>query len=190
MKAAVVIVCFLVLAGCAQVGIGTKDECEQIQKALQEEKSYFSRQLAEEQQKSYNLEARLEDCIVNKKGLEAKVSSAEIELSRLKNESQLLGMIEEKVKESMKVEELDKYYQEAFGPKGIPNTYRIKKMEEIIRALNDSQMEKEMLALKNCDNPVSCQKAKEAFVETMRKRQEMIMEQIREIVRKSGPLEN
>ncbi|MEM4554659.1 MAG: hypothetical protein QXT25_02305 [Candidatus Anstonellaceae archaeon] len=180
MPAAVLIVASLLVAGCLTDAESKYDE---IKKGYESQIMALNEKLAQQESKIFSLEARIAECAAAKEGMQTKLNALDAELGKARKEGEILEATKSKVNEMELLNELEIYYNQTYGPKGVPNTYRLKKIEELVSSISFEKISQAWAVLKSCSNMIECERARLAFADAISQRQCAIGQEIVEMLK-------
>jgi len=161
--ALIAIVSLALLFGCAGSGVPQEKYdalAASCAKAKNESASALSSQIA----KTSAANSQLSSCTEEKQSLEGLLSVNEQEIESLKVDAAVLASARAKTDAIAQYGLASQYYLDAFGPGKVPNTARMKKIEEEVASLNDTGLMSIWLEVKMCQSITDCDNAKAKFV--------------------------
>ena len=104
----------------------------------------------------------------------------------LRTEAGALAQARQKAEEIAAYELALQYYNDAFGPGKVLNTYRLNRIDTQVRSLPDAQLLVLWNAVRNCGGLTDCDNAKAAFTSAIQGKKNALALQIVEIVREKN----
>lgn len=155
--------CFALLFGCAMLGVPQKDY-DSLKASCTDEKQSLQSDLSAEKDTSAQSAQRLLDCTNAKQALDTRIASKDSEISRLRKEEAILQEAMKKTDQIAAYQLALEYYNDAFGPGGVPNTYRMAQIGSQLQLLSDPKLPPLWNSVRNCGGLSDCEDAKAAFV--------------------------
>ena len=163
MFALIALVSLALLFGCAGSGV-PQEKYDELSASCSRAKSDASSALSAETAKTSSATARLSACIGEKQSLESLVEVRERENGALRAEEAVLAKARAKMDLAAQYNATAGYYLDAFGPGKVPNTARIRKIDEQATLLHDSALSALWQDVKACQGITGCDTAKAKMV--------------------------
>ena len=157
----VALAALLLLSGCASVPQYRYDE---LKSACDAEIAACNADIAKEQAKSGTFEQKASDCVVAKQGLEALLARKDAECANYRKDSGILVAAREKTAEMARYNLTISYYNEIYGAGKIPNTQKLRTMENHLLLLNDQPLYAQWVAVMKCQGVSDCADSKAKFL--------------------------
>ncbi len=170
----------LLLSGC--IGV-PQDKYDALKLSCDQQQKDAAGALAAEKAKSAQLNGKLSDCTVAKQGAESLLSTRSAECEALKNDSTVLKAAREKTALIATYRTATQYYNDAYGPGNIPNTYKYNRMDSLLNGLPDKTLYYLWMDVKGCQGIVACDAAKDKFTSTINSSITALSLQIADMVR-------
>ena len=171
----------VLLAGCA--GSVPQKEYDYLKASCADEKQSLQTELDSANGKIASAAQRYEDCISAKQALEGKLEMKELENSMLRTEAGVLVTARQKAEEIAAYGLVLQYYDDAFGPGKVLNTYRLNRIDTQVRSLLDSQLLALWNGVRNCGGLTDCDSAKAKFTSEIQNKKGALALEIVEIVK-------
>ena len=171
----------IALAGCVIGGVSQGDY-DSLKASCTSDAQASAAALQREQAKSADEAQRLSDCMDSNSVLNGRIAIKDAEITGLQSGQAVLEAARQKTGQFAAYGLALQYYNDAFGPGSIANTYRLNRIDAQVGLLSDRNMPALWSAVRNCGGITDCANAKAAFVSAIQDRENAIALQVVGIV--------
>lgn len=169
------------LSGCVLGGVSQGDY-NSLKASCASDAQAAASALQNEQAKSADAAQRLADCTNSNAALNSKAAIKDSEIASLQSEEAILDAARQKAAQVAALGLALQYYEDAFGPGSIANTYRLNRIDSQVASLSDQNLTALWGAARNCSGITDCATARSAFVSGIQGREDALALQIAGIV--------
>ncbi|MEM2138002.1 MAG: hypothetical protein QW568_02850 [Candidatus Anstonellaceae archaeon] len=185
MKQAIIILiaALLLLFGCTGV---PQEKYNTLKESCDREKAELSASAEKEQVKSSELQGRLSNCQAGSDADKLVIRTQESQIAALKADSSLLLDAKGEADKIGQLRLLRTYYEEAFGPGKIANSYKLNRIDAQTASLSDTELYNIWKSVRNCQSSTECDTAKANFIKAIDTRITAIAFRIVDIVNRKA----
>ena len=154
---------FFLLFGCVLGGVPQKDY-DALKASCASDREASAAALQSEQAKSEDAAQRLDACMGSNSALNSRIALKDSEITGLQADKAVLDAARQKTGQIAACGLALQYYNDAFGPGSIANTYRLNRIDAQVASLSDQNLTALWGAVRNCDGITGCANARAAFV--------------------------
>jgi hypothetical protein len=167
----------LLLSGCA-LGVVPQKDYDELKQSCLDERLSLNSDLSTEKERALDASQRLSDCASANDMLEGKIALKDAEIMKLNEGNAVLAQAIQMAGEIAALDLLLQYYNDAFGPGGIANTYRLGRIDAQVKLLPSPSLASAWASVRSCSSSSQCDSSKAAFVNAVRARQAKLSEEI------------
>jgi len=167
-------VALALLFGCTGSNV-TQEQYDTLSTSCAKAKSDSAAALARETAKANAATAQVSACTQEKQAVQSSLLATEQENAALQEKADVLDAAQAKTYKAAQYKLALEYYLDAFGPGKIPNTARLKKIDEQIAVVGDATLAGLISNVNNCQGIVGCSDAKAAVQPYIEAQQQKLM---------------
>ena len=175
--AAAFAVALIALSGCVIGGVSQGDY-NSLNASCASDSQAAAAALQGEQAKSADVAQQLSDCMSSNSALNGRVAIMDSQITGLQADQAALGAARQKAGQFAAYGLALQYYNDAFGPGSIANTYRLNRIDTQVGSLSDQNLSALWSAVRNCGASTDCANARAAFVSGIQGRENAIALQV------------
>ena len=168
---------FFLLFGCVLGGVPQKDY-DALKASCASDREASAAALQSEQAKSEDAAQRLDACMGSNSALNSRIALKDSEITGLQADKAVLDAARQKTGQIAACGLALQYYNDAFGPGSIANTYRLNRIDTQVGSLSDQNLSALWSAVRNCGASTDCANARAAFVSGIQGRENAIALQV------------
>jgi len=173
----------LLLSGC--IGV-PQEKYDALKASCDNERGDAAASLEKEQVKTSELQGRLSNCQAGSDADNLVIRTQEGQIAALKADSSLLLDAKGKAGKIEQLKLLRAYYDEAFGPGKIANSYKFNRIDAQAASLADTELYNIWKSVRNCQSSTECDNAKANFIKAIDSRVAAIAFEIVDIVNRKA----
>lgn len=154
----------LLLFGCTGV---PQEKYDALKASCDKENADAAAALAKEQAKSSDLQLKLSNCKAEGDAGKLVIQNQERQIADLKNDSGILAAARAAAEKISLYNALRGYYDDAFGPGKIANSYKLNRVEGQLNSISDAQLSALWQKVRYCQSSTECDNAKAGFTKAI-----------------------